>query len=275
MLSRSAYLKKFARRFFLCKNPNLSKLVLNNAKARTGFCRPYRMINFKLLGEDFQMDNMQHRTSAMEMRIRRTMEALEKNNMNAYFAPTSADAVRLAETLLSDGDTISCGGSVTLDASGVKALMRSGRYKFLDREAAETEEERQVIYRAAFSADAYLTSTNALTEAGELYNVDGNGNRVAAMLFGPKRVLVFAGYNKIVRDLDAAADYVRGIATPANALRLSMDTPCTHAACPGTGRALCAGCRADTRICALYTVMARQRVKGRVHVIIIGEEIGY
>ncbi|MGN0477999.1 MAG: lactate utilization protein [Hominenteromicrobium sp.] len=215
------------------------------------------------------------RAQAMELRIRRTMEALEKNNMSAYYAQTSAQAVRIVESLLCEGDTISCGGSVTLDETGVKALMRSGRYHFLDREAAQNDEQRQKIYRETFSADAYLTSSNAITEHGELYNVDGSGNRVAAMLFGPAKVIVVAGYNKIVRDLDAAAAYVKTVTTPANALRLNIDTPCTHATCPGTDGEPCSGCRSENRICALYTVMARQRVKGRVHVILIGEEVGY
>lgn len=219
--------------------------------------------------------DMPRRMEAMELRIRRTMEALEKNNMHAYYAQCSADAVRIVESLLQEGDTISCGGSVTLDATGVKALMRSGRYNFLDREAVQTDEERQRIYRQTFSADAYLTGSNAITEHGELYNIDGGGNRAAAMLFGPKRVIVVAGYNKIVRDLDAAAAYVKGITTPANAMRLHLDTPCTHGACPGTDGDMCKGCRSENRICSLYTVMAQQRVKDRVHVVLIGEEVGY
>lgn len=219
--------------------------------------------------------DMLRRREAVELRIRRTMDALEKNNMNAYYAKDCAEAVKRVESLLNEGDVISCGGSVTLDASGVKALMRSGKYDFLDREAVDTDEERQEIYRKTFSADAFLTSSNAITEHGELYNVDGGGNRVAAMLFGPKKVIVVAGYNKIVRDLDAAAQYVKGITTPANAMRLHIDAPCTHGACPGTDGDLCAGCRSAERLCRLYTVMSCQRTKDRVHVIIIGEEIGY
>ncbi|MBQ1985716.1 MAG: lactate utilization protein [Clostridia bacterium] len=218
---------------------------------------------------------MPRRTEAMELKIRRTMAALEKNNMHAYYAPSSADAVNIVESLLKEGDTISCGGSVTLDATGVKALMRSGTYNFLDREAVATDAERQVIYRKTFSADAFLTSSNAITENGELYNIDGGGNRVAAMLFGPEKVIVVAGYNKIVRDLEAAAVYVKSLTTPANALRLHLDTPCTHAACPGTDGDMCAGCRSENRICSLYTVMAYQRNKNRVHVVLVGEEVGY
>ena len=219
--------------------------------------------------------DMPRRTEAMELKIRRTMAALEKNNMHAYYAPSSADAMNIVESLLKEGDTISCGGSVTLDATGVKALMRSGKYNFLDREAVATDAERQVIYRKTFSADAFLTSSNAITENGELYNIDGGGNRVAAMLFGPEKVIVVAGYNKIVRDLEAAAVYVKSLTTPANALRLHLDTPCTHAACPGTDGDMCAGCRSENRICSLYTVMAYQRNKNRVHVVLVGEEVGY
>ena len=219
--------------------------------------------------------DMPRRTEAMELKIRRTMAALEKNNMHAYYAPSSADAVNIVESLLKEGDTISCGGSVTLDATGVKALMRSGKYIFLDREAVATDAERQAIYRKTFSADAFLTCSNAITENGELYNIDGGGNRVAAMLFGPEKVIVVAGYNKIVRDLEAAAVYVKSLTTPANALRLHLDTPCTHAACPGTDGDMCAGCRSENRICSLYTVMAYQRNKNRVHVVLVGEEVGY
>ena len=200
-----------------------------------------------------------HRKSAAELRIRRVMDALEKNNMQAYYAPTCADAVKIAKELLQPGDVISCGGD----------------YEFLDRTAVKTPEEREKLYREVFSSDVFLTGTNAVTEHGELYNVDGNGNRVAAMLFGPKKVLVFAGCNKIVRDIDDAAKRVKSCATPANAMRLNLDTPCTHGACPGTDGELCAGCRSENRICAMYTVLARQRVKGRIHVILIGEEVGY
>lgn len=219
--------------------------------------------------------DMPRRMEAMELKIHRTIAALEKNNMHGYYAPTSADAVRVVESILKEGDTISCGGSVTLDATGVKDLMRSGKYNFLDREAVSTDAERQAIYRQTFSADVFLTSSNAITENGELYNVDGGGNRVAAMLFGPSKVIVVAGYNKIVRDLDAAAAYVKSITTPANAMRLHLDTPCTHAACPGTDGDMCAGCRNENRICSLFSVMAYQRNKDRVHVVLIGEEIGY
>lgn len=105
-----------------------------------------------------------HRKSAAELRIRRVMDALEKNNMQAYYAPTCADAVKIAKELLQPGDVISCGGSVTLDETGVMDLMRCGDYEFLDRTAAKTPEEREKLYREVFSSDVFLTGTNAVTE---------------------------------------------------------------------------------------------------------------
>lgn len=138
-----------------------------------------------------------HRKSAAELRIRRVMDALEKNNMQAYYAPTCADAVKIAKELLQPGDVISCGGSVTLDETGVMDLMRCGDYEFLDRTTAKTPEEREKLYREVFFSDVFLTGTNAVTEHGELYNVDGNGNRVAAMLFGPKRCWFLRGATRL------------------------------------------------------------------------------
>ena len=110
---------------------------------------------------------------------------------------TCADAVKIAKELLQPGDVISCGGSVTLDETGVMDLMRCGDYEFLDRTAAKTPEEREKLYREVFSSDVFLTGTNAVTEHGELYNVDGNGNRVAAMLFGPKRCWFLRGVTRL------------------------------------------------------------------------------
>src|SRR5699024_10116025 len=115
----------------------------------------------------------------LDAKVERTIKALAKNRMAAVYAPTKEAAVQAVKDLLQEGDTISCGGSVTLAESGVRDLMKSGAYRFLDRE----EEDPQEVYRKTFSADVFLMSANAITEDGELYNVDGNGNRVAALIF--------------------------------------------------------------------------------------------
>ena len=122
--------------------------------------------------------------------IEETMKNLEANNMRPYFCETSQEALELVKSLLKSGDTVACGGSVTLKETGIDELLKSGEYNFLDRSREGiTPEEIEAVFIGAFSADAYLMSTNALTKNGELYNVDGNSNRVAALLYGPKSVI--------------------------------------------------------------------------------------
>lgn len=206
---------------------------------------------------------------APDERIAGVMKALQKNKMEAYFVPTKEDVVPAVAKLLTPGDVVSVGGSVTLEECGVLRLLRSGEYEFLDRyEEGLSKEELGDLFRDCFFADAYLTSTNAITEKGELFNKDGNGNRVSAMIFGPRSVIVVAGINKIVPDIAAAEERVRTIAAPKNAKRLSCKTPCAV-----TGD--CADCRSDARICCSTVVLHQQRVPGRIKVILVGEELGY
>ena len=146
--------------------------------------------------------------------------------------------------------------------------LRSGRYEFLDRykEGLKPEEIKQ-IYREAFFCDAYFTSTNAITEDGELYNVDGNGNRVAAMLYGPDKVIVIAGVNKIVKNINEAISRVENLAAPANAKRLNRKTPCVI-----TGK--CMNCNSPERICIEYTVI-RKPAPNRIFILLLNENYGY
>lgn len=223
------------------------------------------------------MDNFKKET--IKTKINQTMEALKANNMNAFYAETSADAVEIAKSLLKDGDTISHGGSVTLKEAGFPALFNCGKYNYLDRSKATSPEETMDIYRKAFSADVYFTSSNAVTLKGELYNVDGNSNRVAPMLFGPDKVVVVVGVNKLVNNIDDAVARVKEIAAPANCVRLERNTYCkVNGKCvtaDDKNGDFCAGCRSEERICCNYTVMSMQRNKGRVNVIIVNEELGY
>ncbi len=212
------------------------------------------------------------------MNIEKTLENLRKNNMAAYFAENKEEALSIVKSLMKKGETVSVGGSVTLNEMGVLDLLRSGDYNFLDRyKDGLTREEVTKVFKESFFADTYLVSTNALTEEGELYNVDGNANRVAAMLFGPKSVIVIAGVNKIVENLKEAEKRVKTVAAPKNVKRLSMKTYCSEKGyCMGVNdEKMCAGCNSDDRICASYTVMARQRIKDRVKVIIVNEPLGY
>lgn len=204
-----------------------------------------------------------------ECRINRTIEALKKNNMNGYLAKDKEEIIDIIESIISKGDVVSCGGSMSLFEAGVIEYLRNGKYEFLDRyKEGLSGEDIGKIYRDSFFADAYFTSSNAITEEGELYNVDGNGNRVAAMLFGPKKVIVVVGVNKIVKDIDEAIKRNREIAAPANAKRLNRATPCAK-----VGH--CMDCNSNDRICNEYTIIKRQGNKDRIHVIFLNEEFGY
>lgn len=202
-------------------------------------------------------------------KINRTIKNLEKNNIEAFFAKDEKEVLMKLDEILKDDWVVAVGGSISLFECGVIDYLRSGRFKFLDRyqEGLDAEGIRKV-FRNSFFADAYLTSTNALLETGELYNVDGSGNRTAAMLFGPDKVIVIAGINKIVKDMDEAIKRVRETAAPANCLRLSRKTPCTKAG-------HCKDCQSEERICNDYVLISRQNFKGRIKVIIVGKDLGY
>lgn len=223
------------------------------------------------------MDN--HLNSIIQKRIDKTLGGLKKNNIGAYYAKNRQMALDMVSKLLPLDGIVSVGGSVTLRECGIIDLLRNGQYRFLDRHAAGlSPKEVEDIYIQSFSADAYLCSTNAVTENGELYNVDGTSNRVAAMLYGPRSVIVVAGIQKIVRDIDEAVLRVKRIAAPANCVRLSLDTFCANKGeCLSDSgcRNMTEGCRSDSRPCCNYVVMAHQRIKGRVKVILVGEPLGY
>lgn len=204
-----------------------------------------------------------------EMRIERTIEALKENGINGYKVKNKEELKELIESLIESKSTVTVGGSMTLFESGVIDLLRNGDYNFLDRnEEGLSRDDIEKIYRDAFFADYYLTSTNALTEKNELYNVDGNGNRVAAMIFGPKKVIVVVGVNKLVKNLDEAIIRMREIAAPANAIRLNRNTPCAKVG-------YCCDCKSPDKICREYTVIRSQGDKERFHVIIVEENLGY
>lgn len=212
--------------------------------------------------------------------MKTVIENLKKNNMEVYTVGARTDVVPLLERLLKKGDTVAVGGSKTLDEANVLMLLRNGDYNFLDRYAeglsrAEIEE----IFRKSFFADAYISSANAITEQGEIFNVDGNGNRVAALLFGPERVFVVAGKNKIVKNLDEAVKRVKTTAAPLNTKRLSCDTYCEKKgvcmALNTDAEHMTEGCNGEGRICCDYTVMAYQRKANRVCVILVDEVLGF
>ena len=209
--------------------------------------------------------------------IEKVLENLKKNRMEAYFAATKEDVLPLVKELVKEGASVAAGGSMTLKETGVAELLRSGYYRFSDRTAPGiSPEEKDRIEREAFFADAFFCSANAITEQGELVNVDGYANRVAAIAFGPKSVIVVAGINKIVKNVDEGIRRVKTIAAPMNTKRLSCDTYCNkNGHCLGLDGDFAEGCASPDRICSSYLICGQQRIKNRIKVILVGEELGF
>ncbi len=202
-------------------------------------------------------------------KVKRTMVNLEKNNMEAYYVRDEGELLNKISELTEEGETVAVGGSMTLFETGVIEYLKSGKFNFLDRyKKGINADELKEVYRKSFSADSYFVSSNAITENGELYNVDGTGNRVAAMIYGPDKVIVVASIDKIVKDLDGAIKRNRECSAPANAKRLNRKTPCAKVG-------YCMDCSSEERICNEYTLIKRQPIKGRIKVIFIDKKLGY
>ena len=204
-----------------------------------------------------------------KLKVKRAAEALADNNFEVITVEKAEYVIPTLTKLVKESDVVSVGGSMTLFETGVIDWLRQCGCEFQDRYAPGlTGEQITEVFRKAFSCDVYLTSTNAITMEGELVNVDGNGNRVAAMMFGPKSVVIIAGCNKIVPDLDAAMLRIQEIAAPANNIRLNTGNPCTAIGS-------CMDCKSAGRICRYTTVMSHLPANGRVKVILVEEELGY
>ena len=214
----------------------------------------------------------------IRLRMEKTKNALENNNMTAYTVKTKEEAADIVRSLLKKGDVIASGGSVTLNQCGITDIIKSPDYIYLDRNSVAPDKTAE-IFRKSFSADVYLCSSNAITENGELYNVDGNSNRVAAIAYGPKSVIIIAGYNKIVRYIEEASNRVKKTAAPANTVRLQCDTYCSKsgecAAFTKESQDITSGCSSDERICCNFLISAKQRHKGRIKVILVTENLGF
>lgn len=205
----------------------------------------------------------------MQRHIEQTLENLKKNRMNGYYAINQEELMEILDTLCERKSTVSVGGSMTLFETGVINWLREEDFEFYDRYAEGlTKEDITALYRKSFGANYYFTSTNALTEDGELVNIDGTGNRVASMIYGPDKVIVIAGVNKLVKDEAAAWERLRNFAAPTNSVRLDRKTPCAV-----TGQ--CSNCNSPERICASYVTIKRQMNPDRIHVIIVDERLGY
>lgn len=205
----------------------------------------------------------------IEKQVERTIKNLNSRNMEGYYVNNREQLFQYLKEFIAEGSTVGVGDSMTLFETNIIDFLRDGSFNFLDKyEEKLTKDEKREIYIKNFSADTFICSTNAITESGELYNIDGNGSRVAPMIYGPKQVIIIAGINKIVKDLEEAEARVRQFAAPVDAKRLNKDTPCTKLG-------YCIDCNSPNRICNDFVVIKGQFIKGRIKVVIVGEALGY
>lgn len=207
-----------------------------------------------------------------ELRNERLAQTIIKNlkrrHIEGFYCPTGADAVNKVVELIEDGSSVTWGGTMTVRDLGIpEALKRRGSLEVIDRDLATTAEEKQSMYLRAFSTDVYLSSANAISEDGVIVNIDGNGNRVAAITWGPKKVIFVIGLNKVAQTVEAALARARSTASPVNAARFDIKTPCQT-------DGVCHNCNSADSICN-YVHFLRNSPRGRHQVVLVGEDLGY
>jgi len=199
----------------------------------------------------------------------KVIKGLKKRNIEGYYCGTAREAAEQAMAMMETGATAAWGGSETIKEIGiVDRLKQAEHFQVIDREIAQTPEEKRQIYFKCAAADYYFMSSNAITRDGELINVDGLGNRVACLIYGPANVIILAGMNKIVPDIESGIERVRYTAAPPNSNRLGLKTPCASSG-------YCMDCHVPDCICSNIVITRHSKQKGRIKVILIGENLGY
>lgn len=196
---------------------------------------------------------------------KKVIKGLESRNMCGYYAEDADTALKMALELIPEGSTVTMGGGMSVHEIGLVEALKKGDYNFIDRD--EYEDKRAAML-AAYDADVFLSGCNALTEDGILVNIDGNANRVSAIAQGPKKVVFIVGMNKVCDDVDGAMKRARNVAAPVNAQRFGLDTPCSR-----TGS--CMNCKSPDTICCQFLVTRFSKHQGRIHVILVGENLGF
>ncbi len=195
----------------------------------------------------------------------KVIKGLESRNMTGYYAETKEEALKIALSLIPEGCSVTMGGAMSAHEIGLPQALAAGNYNFIDRDKIE---DKRAAMLAAYDADYFLASANAMTEDGILVNIDGNANRVSAIAQGPKNVLFIIGMNKICIDVDSALKRARNVAAPINAQRFGLDTPCTK-----TGS--CMNCKSPDTICCQFLITRYSKHPGRIKVILVNDFLGF
>ncbi len=193
---------------------------------------------------------------------------LKSRHFDAVYCATAEDACKQALAWIPEGSSVGWGGTLSCQQIGLLEVLKQGKYLVLDRDTCKTQEERDQIAMKCLSADVFLTGANALSLDGQMVNIDGTGNRLAAIIYGPKSVVVVAGMNKVMDHLDSAVDRARKVAAPLNQQRFQFpDNPCTVSGS-------CGDCKSATCICNQILITRNCRPAGRIKFILVGEELG-
>ncbi len=200
-----------------------------------------------------------------ELLAQKVMQGLKSRNMTGYWAATKEEALELALSLIPKGSSVTMGGAMSAHEIGLVEAVKGPDYNFIDRDKAQ---DKRAAMLAAYDADVFLSSVNAMTEDGVLVNIDGNANRVSAIAQGPKKVLFIVGMNKVCKDLDHAMKRARNVAAPTNAQRFGLNTPCAK-----TGS--CMDCKSPDTICCQFLITRYSRHANRIHVILVNDNLGF
>ena len=200
-----------------------------------------------------------------ELLARKIIKGLESRNMSGYYATTKKDALAQALALIPEGSSVSMGGAMSAHEIGLVEALKDGNYNFIDRDQYT---DKRAAMLAAYDADIFLSSANAITDDGIMVNIDGNSNRVSAIAQGPKKVIFIVGMNKVCPDLDSAMKRARNVAAPINAQRFGLSTPCSK-----TGA--CMDCKSPDTICCQILITRFSRHKDRIHVILVNRDLGF
>jgi len=193
---------------------------------------------------------------------------LNKRNMAGYYCENKEEALKKALEIIKENSSVSWGGSQSISEIGLIEALKNGNYTVYDRADGKTDEEKEDIIRKAYFCDYYLGSTNAITLDGKLVNIDGNGNRISAYIYGPKNVVLIVGANKIAENVENAISRVKNHASVLNSIRLKRNTPCAE-------KGYCYSCKSNETICCHTVVTRYSKPKDRIKIILVGEELGY
>ena len=203
-----------------------------------------------------------------QLLAQKVIKGLESRNMKGYYAADKEEALKIALELIPENSSVTMGGAMSAREIGLVDAIKNGKYHFIEREGASTEEEKRKATLEGYDADYFLASANAMTEDGVIVNIDGNSNRVSMIAHGPKHVLFIVGMNKICDDVDGAMKRARNVAAPINAQRFGLNTPCAK-----TGS--CMNCKSPDTICCQFLITRYSRHTDRIHVILVNDNLGF